>query len=65
MITIFKQDNNKTLLKNVYNKFEKDKWVNGNIVKVLEKNINNVIINILIILFFFFIFYLFFLFIKN
>lgn len=39
MITIFEQDNNKALLKNVYNKFQKDKWVNGNIVKVLEKNI--------------------------
>jgi 2C-methyl-D-erythritol 2,4-cyclodiphosphate synthase len=39
MITIFKQDNNKALLKKVYNKFQKDKWVNGNIVKVLEKNI--------------------------
>ena len=39
MITIFRQDNNKALLKNVYNKFQKDKWVNGNIIKVLEKNI--------------------------
>lgn len=39
MITIFKQDNNKEILKNIYNKFKKDKWVNGNIVKVLEKNI--------------------------
>lgn len=39
MITIFEQDNNKKLLKEIYNKFENDKWVNGNIIKILEKNI--------------------------
>lgn len=39
MINIFTQDNNKVLLKKIYSEFQKDKWVNGNIVKVLEKNI--------------------------
>ena len=39
MINIFQQDNNKELLKSVYNKFKKDKWVNGKIVKILEKKI--------------------------
>ena len=39
MINIFQQDNNKELLKGVYNKFKKDKWVNGKIVKILEKKI--------------------------
>ena len=39
MINIFKQDNDKEILRDVYNKFKKDTWVNGNIVTVLEKNI--------------------------
>lgn len=39
MINIFKQDNNKHIFKDVFDKFKKDTWVNGNAVNTLEKNI--------------------------
>ena len=39
MINIFKQDNDKQIFNDVYDKFKKDTWVNGSIVSTLEKNI--------------------------
>ena len=41
MISIFQQDNSKKILNSIHNKFKKDKWVNGKIVKILENKIKN------------------------
>ncbi|MDC1224046.1 DegT/DnrJ/EryC1/StrS family aminotransferase [Pelagibacteraceae bacterium] len=43
MITIFNQDINKEILKNVYNEFKKDTWVNGKIVNTFENNIKRIL----------------------
>ena len=38
-INFFKQDFNKKILKNLYNKIRKDTWINGKAVKIFEKNL--------------------------
>ena len=39
MINFFYQDYNKQILNGIYKKFKKDTWVNGNIIKVFESNL--------------------------
>ena len=39
MINFFYQDCNKQILNGIYKKFKKDAWVNGNIIKVFESNL--------------------------